>query len=173
MLTLSIDGANRTYAGCAAGGQKAAAAKPEHQTSASASASSMAKSQRMRNYVQKSPSGSAAFGLDDWSSSPSSLSASNGGGHYNNWGCSVFNYTVDPRVVQIKPLRSFASGGRMMTVHGTNLDAIQKPEIEVSVKQITALIDHTRFCNSKSNWKSRTSRQSLDGTSFKTYKISR
>lgn len=45
--------------------------------------------------------------------------------------CSVFNYTVDPKIMQIKPLKSFMSGGRMMTVHGTNLDSIQKPEIEV------------------------------------------
>lgn len=45
--------------------------------------------------------------------------------------CSIFNYTVDPKIMQIKPLKSFASGGRMVTVHGTNLDAIQKPEIEV------------------------------------------
>ncbi|XP_059620883.1 plexin-B [Phlebotomus argentipes] len=45
--------------------------------------------------------------------------------------CSVFNYTQDPRIMQIKPLKSFVSGGRMVTVHGTNLDAIQKPEIEV------------------------------------------
>lgn len=45
--------------------------------------------------------------------------------------CSVYNYTSDPRIMQIKPLKSFASGGRMVTVHGTNLDAIQKPEIEV------------------------------------------
>lgn len=33
--------------------------------------------------------------------------------------------------MQIKPLKSFSSGGRMITVHGTNLDSIQKPELEV------------------------------------------
>lgn len=33
--------------------------------------------------------------------------------------------------MQIKPLKSFTSGGRMITVHGTNLDSIQKPELEV------------------------------------------
>lgn len=42
-----------------------------------------------------------------------------------------FNYTHDPTIMEIKPLRSFASGGRMITVHGTNLDTIQKPEMEV------------------------------------------
>ncbi|KAF7989546.1 hypothetical protein HCN44_008220 [Aphidius gifuensis] len=42
-----------------------------------------------------------------------------------------FNYTQDPTIMEIKPLRSFASGGRMITVHGTNLDTIQKPEMEV------------------------------------------
>lgn len=46
-------------------------------------------------------------------------------------GCSIYNYTIDPKIMQIKPLKSFASGGRMVTVHGTNLDSIQKPEIEV------------------------------------------
>lgn len=46
-------------------------------------------------------------------------------------GCSIFNYTTDPKVMQIKPLKSFSSGGRMITVHGTNLDSIQKPELEV------------------------------------------
>lgn len=33
--------------------------------------------------------------------------------------------------MQIKPLKSFASGGRMVTVHGSNLDSILKPEMEV------------------------------------------
>lgn len=45
--------------------------------------------------------------------------------------CSIYNYTVDPKIMQIKPLKSFVSGGRMVTVHGTHLDSIQKPEIEV------------------------------------------
>lgn len=45
--------------------------------------------------------------------------------------CSIYNYTVDPKIMQIKPLKSFASGGRMITIHGTNLDSIQKPEIEI------------------------------------------
>lgn len=42
-----------------------------------------------------------------------------------------YNYTVDPTIMAIKPLKSFISGGRMITVHGTNLDTIQKPEMEV------------------------------------------
>lgn len=45
--------------------------------------------------------------------------------------CSIFNYTQDPRIMQIKPLRSFASGGRILTVHGMYLDSIQNPELEV------------------------------------------
>ncbi|KAH8252435.1 hypothetical protein KR038_011503 [Drosophila bunnanda] len=45
--------------------------------------------------------------------------------------CSIFNYTQDPRIMQIKPLRSFVSGGRALTVHGIYLDSIQKPELEV------------------------------------------
>lgn len=47
--------------------------------------------------------------------------------------CSIFNYTQDPRIMQIKPLRSFISGGRVLTVHGLNLDSIQKPELEVMI----------------------------------------
>lgn len=42
-----------------------------------------------------------------------------------------FNYTQDPSVLEIKPLKSFMSGGRMIFVHGTNLDSIQKPEMEI------------------------------------------
>lgn len=42
-----------------------------------------------------------------------------------------FNYTQDPTIMEIKPLNSFVSGGRMIFVHGTNLDSIQKPEMEV------------------------------------------
>ncbi|CAH0562365.1 unnamed protein product [Brassicogethes aeneus] len=42
-----------------------------------------------------------------------------------------FNYTQDPTIMEIKPLNSFVSGGKMIFVHGTNLDSIQKPEIEV------------------------------------------
>ncbi|XP_026839301.1 plexin-B isoform X2 [Drosophila erecta] len=45
--------------------------------------------------------------------------------------CSIFNYTQDPRIMQIKPLRSFVSGGRVLTVHGIYLNSIQKPELEV------------------------------------------
>ncbi|XP_066996957.2 plexin-B isoform X2 [Anabrus simplex] len=44
-----------------------------------------------------------------------------------------FNYTLDPTIMEIKPLKSFASGGRMITVHGTNLDTILKPEMVVYI----------------------------------------
>lgn len=56
---------------------------------------------------------------------------SNSGRDQRHEVCSVYNYTTDPKILEIKPLRSFASGGRMITVHGTNLDSIQKPEIEI------------------------------------------
>lgn len=90
LLTLSIDGANRTYS-CGGETVKPAHRKPgqprlHHQTDSTA--------------------------------------------------CSIYNYTVDPKIMQIKPLKSFASGGRMVTVHGTNLDSIQKPEIEVYVDEL-------------------------------------
>ncbi|KAF7286951.1 hypothetical protein GWI33_002800 [Rhynchophorus ferrugineus] len=42
-----------------------------------------------------------------------------------------FNYTQDPTIMEIKPLNSFVSGGKMIFVHGTNLDSIQRPEMEV------------------------------------------
>lgn len=42
-----------------------------------------------------------------------------------------FSYTQDPTIMEIKPLKSFVSGGRMIFVHGTYLDSIQKPEMEV------------------------------------------
>ena len=42
-----------------------------------------------------------------------------------------FSYTKDPTIMEIKPLRSFASGGRILSVHGTNLDSIQKPQMVV------------------------------------------
>lgn len=45
--------------------------------------------------------------------------------------CSIYNYTTDPKIMQIKPLKSFKSGGRMITVHGTNLHTIQKPQMDV------------------------------------------
>ncbi|XP_063707390.1 plexin-B isoform X3 [Culicoides brevitarsis] len=50
--------------------------------------------------------------------------------------CSIYNYTVDPKIHQIKPLKSFIGGGRMITVHGSNLDSIQKPEIEVLIDDV-------------------------------------
>ncbi|KAJ8682893.1 hypothetical protein QAD02_018685 [Eretmocerus hayati] len=42
-----------------------------------------------------------------------------------------FTYKPDPTIMEIKPLSSFASGGRMITVHGTNFDTIQRPEMLV------------------------------------------
>ncbi|KAH8403954.1 hypothetical protein KR215_006911, partial [Drosophila sulfurigaster] len=50
--------------------------------------------------------------------------------------CSIFNYTQDPRIMQIKPLRSFVSGGRILTVHGMHLDSIQNPELEVFYENV-------------------------------------
>ncbi|XP_042221398.1 plexin-B-like, partial [Homarus americanus] len=44
---------------------------------------------------------------------------------------SPFTYKPDPRVLELKPRRSPWSGGRMLTVHGTQLDAIQAPRITV------------------------------------------
>lgn len=43
----------------------------------------------------------------------------------------LFHYMNDPTIIEIKPLKSFASGGRMITVHGTNIHAVQSPEMVV------------------------------------------
>ncbi|XP_066956195.1 plexin-B-like isoform X2 [Macrobrachium rosenbergii] len=51
-----------------------------------------------------------------------------------------FTYTPDPKVLELKPLRSPWSGGRLLTVHGTHLDAIQAPKITVLL--------HDRILNS-------------------------
>ncbi|KAF2368826.1 Plexin repeat [Trinorchestia longiramus] len=51
-----------------------------------------------------------------------------------------FTYTPDPRVLELKPLKSPWSGGRIITVHGSYLDAVQSP-------QITILL-HGRILNS-------------------------
>lgn len=47
----------------------------------------------------------------------------------------LFQYMPDPTIVEIKPFKSFVSGGRMITVHGTHLDAIQSPEMVVYTDQ--------------------------------------
>lgn len=57
-----------------------------------------------------------------------------------------FNYTQDPTIMEIKPLKSFTSGGRMIFVHGTNLDSVQKPEMEVYSYTEPAPINKT-ICN--------------------------
>lgn len=46
---------------------------------------------------------------------------------------SPFTYTPDPRILELKPMRSPWSGGRLLTVHGTHLDAIQAPRITVNL----------------------------------------
>nr|CAI5855263.1 unnamed protein product [Callosobruchus analis] len=55
-----------------------------------------------------------------------------------------FTYTPDPTIMEIKPLNSFVSGGRMISVHGTNLDSIQKPQMEVySMGKLNSPINRT------------------------------
>lgn len=54
-----------------------------------------------------------------------------------------FNYSQDPSIMEIKPLKSFASGGRMIFVHGTNLDSVQKPAMEVSTHNEPVPINKT------------------------------
>lgn len=54
-----------------------------------------------------------------------------------------YSYTPDPTIMEIKPLSSFASGGRMITVHGTNLDTIQKPEMLVYLEKENKPINQT------------------------------
>ncbi|XP_043224973.1 plexin-B-like [Amphibalanus amphitrite] len=42
-----------------------------------------------------------------------------------------FTYTPDPVVLDIRPLKSYVSGGRPLTVHGRQFDSIQQPKIIV------------------------------------------
>ncbi|NWS49822.1 PLXB1 protein, partial [Probosciger aterrimus] len=46
---------------------------------------------------------------------------------------SLFRYTLDPNVTFAEPPKSFLSGGRVLRVHGYNLDVVQKPKIRVTV----------------------------------------
>lgn len=51
-----------------------------------------------------------------------------------------FIFTPDPKVLELKPLTSPWSGGRIITVHGSYLDAVQSPQITV--------LFHERILNS-------------------------
>ncbi|XP_037071066.1 plexin-B-like [Pollicipes pollicipes] len=42
-----------------------------------------------------------------------------------------YSYTPDPSVLDIKPLKSYTSGGRPLTVHGRHLDSVQAPRMIV------------------------------------------
>lgn len=57
-----------------------------------------------------------------------------------------FNYTQDPTIMEIKPLKSFVSGGRMIFVHGTNLNSIQAPEMEVYSDTQPSIAINKTFC---------------------------
>uniref|UniRef100_A0A8B9GFL3 Plexin-B1 n=1 Tax=Amazona collaria TaxID=241587 RepID=A0A8B9GFL3_9PSIT len=46
---------------------------------------------------------------------------------------SLFRYTLDPNVTFAEPPKSFLSGGRVLRVHGYNLDVVQRPKIRVTV----------------------------------------
>ncbi|XP_014244949.1 plexin-B isoform X2 [Cimex lectularius] len=52
-------------------------------------------------------------------------------------------YKQDPTVLEIKPLKSFISGGRMITVHGTNLNTIQNPEMIVYAETSSKYVNKT------------------------------
>uniref|UniRef100_A0A146MHQ7 Plexin-B n=2 Tax=Lygus hesperus TaxID=30085 RepID=A0A146MHQ7_LYGHE len=54
-----------------------------------------------------------------------------------------YTYKQDPTILEIKPLRSFVSGGRMIAVHGTNLHIIQKPEMIVYADSSSSIINKT------------------------------
>uniref|UniRef100_A0A8C2TY34 Plexin-B1 n=1 Tax=Coturnix japonica TaxID=93934 RepID=A0A8C2TY34_COTJA len=46
---------------------------------------------------------------------------------------SLFRYTLDPNITFAEPPKSFLSGGRVLRVHGFNLDVVQSPKIRVTV----------------------------------------
>ncbi|KAK3101853.1 hypothetical protein FSP39_006810 [Pinctada imbricata] len=47
----------------------------------------------------------------------------------------MFQYVLDPTILSIQPQESFRSGGRRLTVQGTNLDAVDTPKIFAWVQQ--------------------------------------
>ncbi len=57
-----------------------------------------------------------------------------------------FKYKPDPTIAEIKPLTSFMSGGRIITVHGTNFDTVQKPMMVVySSSDLSSPVNQTVF----------------------------
>uniref|UniRef100_A0A6A7FV03 Plexin-B-like n=1 Tax=Hirondellea gigas TaxID=1518452 RepID=A0A6A7FV03_9CRUS len=46
-----------------------------------------------------------------------------------------YTYTPDPRIVELKPLRSTWNGGRIITVHGAHLTSIQAPRMTVLLNE--------------------------------------
>ncbi|KAL1450839.1 hypothetical protein WDU94_003154, partial [Cyamophila willieti] len=54
-----------------------------------------------------------------------------------------FIYKSDPTVAEIKPRKSFVSGGRLIRVHGTNFDTIQKPEMFVFLESPSKMLNKT------------------------------
>lgn len=65
--------------------------------------------------------------------------------HFNqNKGyCSIYNYTLDPKIMQIKPLKTFKNGGRVLSIHGSNLQTVQKPRMSVVFGDKTV---NTTYC---------------------------
>ncbi|CAG0917436.1 unnamed protein product, partial [Notodromas monacha] len=54
-----------------------------------------------------------------------------------------YNYTLDPVISEIKPLKSFSSGGRIITVHGSNFDSVQTPWMLVRLEDQTTALNMT------------------------------
>uniref|UniRef100_A0A4W3JWS2 Plexin B1 n=1 Tax=Callorhinchus milii TaxID=7868 RepID=A0A4W3JWS2_CALMI len=45
----------------------------------------------------------------------------------------LYSYTEDPNITLVSPASSFLGGGRLISVHGQNLDAVQSPRIRVQL----------------------------------------
>uniref|UniRef100_A0A8C8RVT2 Plexin-B1 n=1 Tax=Pelusios castaneus TaxID=367368 RepID=A0A8C8RVT2_9SAUR len=45
----------------------------------------------------------------------------------------LFKYTLDPNITFAEPAKSFLSGGRVIRVHGHNLDVVQRPKIRITI----------------------------------------
>ncbi|XP_034631708.1 plexin-B1 isoform X1 [Trachemys scripta elegans] len=45
----------------------------------------------------------------------------------------LFKYTLDPNITFAEPAKSFLSGGRVIRVHGHNLDVVQNPKIRITI----------------------------------------
>ncbi|XP_024125939.1 plexin-B1 isoform X2 [Oryzias melastigma] len=57
------------------------------------------------------------------------------GSHQRHLHSSSYRYTPNPNVTRATPAKSFIDGGRLITIHGQNLDVVQEPHMVVTYSQ--------------------------------------